>query len=472
MKTINLTIFSLLLLLFTGILTGCELKPNKQDKRENKRPNVIILFSDDAGYADFSMNGNQLIKTPHIDAIAQHGVTFTNGYVSGPVCSPSRAGLLTGRYQQRFGHECNLSMNPYNKVDEELLGLPVEEKTIATLMKQNGYRTGLIGKWHLGEKDQFHPCNRGFDEFFGMLGGGAPYHAGQAKKMMRNFEAADYKQLPYLTDAFGDEACRFIESSREQPFFLYLSFNAPHTPMHARPDYLEEARVNFKTEQRAINAAMTRSLDDNVGKVMAKLKELGIEKNTLVFFTNDNGGAMPYNASNNDPFSGTKGTFLEGGIHVPFIAQWPGVIPAGTRYEQPVITLDIFPTAVELAGGELPADRTIDGVNLMPFITGQTKEVPHEALFWRLMHHGAIRKGDWKLIWFDDKAPRLHNLKEDVAEQVDLSEQEPELVKELLADFLNWEKKLVAPIWIQAPQWKKHSRDRYDQANVNKFKKD
>ncbi len=470
MKNIKFVSQTLSLLTFTGMMSGCGIKHQRSETAEGKKPNVIILFSDDAGFADFSMNGSKQIKTPNIDAIAKNGVTFTNGYVSGPVCSPSRAGLVTGRYQQRFGHECNLGSN-YTNVDEELLGLPVGELTIADLMKQNGYRTGMIGKWHLGEKDQFHPCKRGFDTFFGMLGGQSPYHTGEASKIIRNFEPVDYKALPYLTDVFGSEACQFIEKSKDQPFFLYLSFNAPHTPLQARPDYLAEARTQFNTEQRAVNAAMTRSLDENIGKVMTKLKELGLEENTLVFFTNDNGGAMPYNASCNDPFSGTKGTFLEGGVHVPFIAQWPGVIPAGMKYEHPVITLDILPTALALAGGNCPSDRKYDGVDLLPFITGKSDAVPHEMLFWRLQNHGAVRKGEWKLIWFDDQPPRLHNLREDVGEQINLTEKYPELTKELLNEFHNWEKELIAPIWVGHPKWKQHSRLRYKQAYVDSLKK-
>ena len=279
----------------------------------------------------------------------------------------------------------------------------------------------------------------------------------------------NYTSLPYLTDAFGDEACSFIEKNKAQPFFLYLSFNAPHTPMHARPDYLDEARDFFQTEQRAINAAMTRSLDENVGKVMVKLKELGLEENTLVFFTNDNGGAMPYNAYNNSPFSGTKGTFLEGGVHVPFIAQWPKVITAGTKYENTVISLNILATAVGVANGELPNDREYDGVNLIPYITNSVGGIPHETLFWRLMHHGAVRKGDWKLIWFEDKPARLHNLKNDIGVRNDLASQKPELVKELLKEFHNWEEKLTDPVWYSDLKWKKHSIDQYNQNNVEKF---
>ncbi|MFC1493269.1 sulfatase [candidate division KSB1 bacterium] len=438
--------------------------------KSRKRPNIIILFSDDAGYADFSIHGNRLIHTPNIDSIAKNGVEFTNGYMSGPVCSPSRAGLLTGRYQQRFGHEFNIGEN-YSNTDPDLIGLPVNELTIADLLKQQGYATGLVGKWHLGQRPQFHPCNRGFDEFFGMLEGSSTYRRGKAQRMKRNFEQADFESLPYLTDALGDEACSFIDRHENEPFFLYLSFNAVHTPLHARPDYLREARESFETEERAVNAAMTRSLDENVGKVLEKLRELHIEENTIVIFTNDNGGALPYNASSNDPLAGTKGTFLEGGIHVPFVLQWPGMIRKETVFTDPVISLDILPTILRAAGGELPSDREYDGVDLLPFINKDKKNSPHDELYWRLWHHGAVRKGDWKLIWFDDKPPRLHNLADDIGEKTDLSGRYPDNVKELLEGFNTWQEELAEPIWRTDPVWKKHSRDRYDQAYVETLKR-
>ena len=431
------------------------------------QPNIIVIFADDAGYADFSLNGNKLIQTPNIDKIAANGVKFTNAYVSGPVCSPSRAGLLTGRYQQRFGHEYNIGGN-FTNTDPDSIGLAVSEKTVADYLKGEGYNTALIGKWHLGEKPQFHPNRRGFDEFFGMLKGGSPYTTGKAKSIQRNGTPVEAMSLPYLTDAFGDEAVSFIERKGEEPFFLFLSFNAPHTPMHARADYLEEARGHFETEPRAINAAMTRSLDENVGKVMQALREQGLEENTLVIFTNDNGGAMPYNASNNAPFSGTKGTFLEGGIHVPFVAQWPGKIEKGSIYKKSIVTLDILPTALSAAGGQMPTN--LDGVDIMPYLEGRD-EPPHESLFWRLGHHGAVRKGDWKLIWFDDAPPRLHNLISDVGEQIDLSEEEPKLAQELLESFHRWESELIKPVWRTDTIWKAHSRKRYDQAFVNSLRR-
>lgn len=449
--------FTILILL---VLQACS-------QEHESQPNIIVIFADDAGYADFSLNGNKLIQTPNIDAIAANGVKFMNAYVSGPVCSPSRAGLLTGRYQQRFGHEYNIGGN-FTNTDPDSIGLAVSEKTVADYLKNEGYSTALIGKWHLGEKPQFHPNRRGFDEFFGMLKGGSSYTTGKAKNIQRNGTPVEAMSLPYLTDAFGDEAVSFIERKGEEPFFLFLSFNAPHTPMHARADYLEEARGQFETEPRAINAAMTRSLDENVGKVMQALREQGLEENTLVIFTNDNGGAMPYNASNNFPFSGTKGTFLEGGIHVPFVAQWPGKIEKGSSYKEPIVTLDILPTALSAAGGQIP--NNLDGVDLMPYL-GQANTAPHEELFWRLGHHGAVRKGDWKLIWFDDAPPRLHNLSSDVAEQIDLSREEPELTQAMLESYHQWESELIKPVWRTDTIWKTHSRRRYDQAFVSSLRR-
>ena len=446
-----------ILLLIIALSFSCS------EKEIQQPPNIIIIFSDDAGYADFSLTGNKLIQTPNIDAIAANGVNFKSAYVSGPVCSPSRAGLLTGRYQQRFGHEYNIGENFENN-DPDSIGLAVTEKTIADYLKGEGYRTGMVGKWHLGERPQFHPNVRGFDDFFGMLKGGSPYHTGKARDIQRNGNPIAPMSLPYLTDAFGDEAAEFIERNKERPFFLYLSFNAPHTPMHAKADYLEKAKSVFQTEQRAVNAAMTRSLDENIGKVMTKLNELNLEENTLVIFTNDNGGAMPYNASSNAPFSGTKGTFLEGGIHVPFVAQWPARLEKGVTFEHPVITLDILPTVLAASNAVIPAN--LDGVDLLPFMDNADEQSPHKELFWRLGHHGAVRRGDWKLIWFDDLPPRLHNLSDDVAEQFDLSEEQPDLTNQLLESFHQWESGLIKPLWRTDTIWEAHSRMRYDQKYV------
>ncbi|MAG59023.1 MAG: sulfatase [Planctomycetes bacterium] len=439
--------------------------------QDSKRPNIVLLFADDAGWADFSMHRSTTHATPHIDRIAKEGVRCIAGYVSAPVCAPSRAGLLTGRYQQRFGFEFNL---PGQQAKPGFLrGLPKSELTVATLLKKAGYRTGLIGKWHQGKADACHPNARGFDHFFGMIGGSSPYSPGLAKRIVRNRERLAAENLPYLTDAFGDEACAFMEkqASQTQPFFLFVSFNAPHGPMQPPEDAMQKMRPDFETKVRAANAAMTRSLDDNVGKILARLDSLKLARNTLVVFTNDNGGAMPYNGSLNEPYAGTKGTFLEGGVRVPFIVRWPGRLAAGKTYDAPVSTLDLLPTFCAAAGATLPADRTYDGVDLVPFLTGAKEGIPHEALFWRLDDVAAIRHGQWKLIRFAEHPPRLHDLMADPSERKNVAAGTAKVRQDLLARIASWEKQLTEPHWTRARKWRQHSYERYDQAKVDGWKR-
>jgi len=431
------------------------------------RPNFVVLFADDAGYADFGVHGSTTIRTPRIDSIAEDGVRFEAGYVTASVCSPSRAGLLTGRYQQRFGHEFNIAAGAGAPQ-----GLPTTELTIADLLGGAGYATGLVGKWHLGEDPEYHPCERGFDEFFGMLRGSNIYVPGAAQGLLRGTEPVAAGELPYLTDAFGDEACRFIRAHAEGPFFLFVSFTAPHTPMQARAADMPAERERFETKVRATYAAMMRAMDDNVGKVLDQLQTLDLADRTLVVFVNDNGGAMPYNASLNAPYSGTKGTFLEGGVRVPFFARWPGHIAAGTTFAAPVSTLDLLPTMVKLAGGALPDDRAYDGVDLMPHLAGTAATAPHEALFWRLDDIAAIRKGPWKLVRFESAPPRLHDLARDPSESKNLAEDAPERVAELLAELERWEADTIAPLWNRNPIWRAHTMERYDQAKVDTFARD
>jgi arylsulfatase A-like enzyme len=449
------------------LFAGCHSFQQAPDRDQN----VIILFSDDAGYADFGFQGNGQFTTPHLDAIASSGVRFTNAYVTASVCSPSRAGLLTGRYQQRFGHEYNLPGMEDPNVTEEMRGLPLSEVTVADLMKQAGYVTGIIGKWHLGEYTHFHPERRGFDEFFGMLGGSSRYLPGTARRITSNFKDVDNASLPYLTDAFGDEAVAFIERHRQDPFFLYVSFNAPHTPLEARRDYMDEARAVFETESRALNAAMTRSLDENVGKIISALERYRLTDNTIVIFTNDNGGAMPYNASLNDPLRGTKGTLLEGGIRVPFVMQWPASLPKGRTYVSPISTLDILPTAVRAAGGRLPNDRRIDGVDLIPYLTGEREGAPHDVLFWKTNWSAAVRRGHWKLVRTPAGEHWLFNLRDDIGETTDLYERRPEVAEALRRELGRWEATLPPPIWTSEPRWREHSLIRYDQKAVDTFKR-
>jgi arylsulfatase A-like enzyme len=435
------------------------------------RPNVVIVFSDDAGYADFGFQGNEDFATPYIDALVGNGVRFSNAYVTASVCSPSRAGLLTGRYQQRFGHEYNLPGMEDPAVTREMRGLPLSEVTIADLMKQAGYATGIIGKWHLGRHRRFHPERRGFDEFFGMLGGSSPYEPGSARAIVSNFKDVDYTRLPYLTDAFGDEAVAFIERHLRDPFFLFVSFNAPHTPLQARPNYLEEARATFETRARALNAAMTRSLDENVGKIVNALEEYGLTDNTIVIFTNDNGGAMPYNASLNDPLRGTKGTLLEGGIRVPFVIQWPDRFSHSQTYDYPISTLDILPTIVAAGSGRIPDDLRVDGVDLLPYLTGERDGAPHNHLFWKTNWAAAVRSGDWKLVRTPADEYWLFDLSEDIGETTDLYEHRPDVAETLRSELERWERTLPAPIWVSEPMWREHSLARYDQKTVETYKR-
>ncbi len=432
-------------------------------------PNLIILFSDDAGYADFGFQGSTDIRTPHLDALARSGIRFTNGYVTASVCSPSRAGMLTGRYQQRFGHELNLPGKPDPAVPEALRGLPLSERTIADLLREEGYVTGLIGKWHLGLADHFHPLNRGFDEFFGLRAGSGPYWPGRVDRIENGMKPVPADSLEYLTDEFGNRAVDFIARHRKEPFFLFLSFTAPHTPMQAKEEYLAEELGRFQTDVRAKNAAMTRSVDDNIGKVVATLEAFGLRENTIIVFANDNGGAMPYNGSLNSPLRGAKGTALEGGNRVPYIISWPGTIPEGIVFSNPVSTLDILPTFLAAAGGTLPSDRTYDGVDLLPFLNGERTEAPHDTLFWKMEWGAAVRAGDWKLVRTPNAEHWLFNLANDISETTDLALEYPEKMANLRASLESWESAHPAPIWVIDQAWHARTSERYDQSIVDGF---
>lgn len=414
-------------------------------------PNILLIVGDDMGYADVGFNGCKDIPTPHLDALAASGVRFTHGYVSGPYCSPTRAGLLTGRYQQRFGHE----FNPGGAAT----GLPVTETTLANRLKAAGYATALVGKWHLGSSPAMQPQARGFDTFFGFLGGAHSYF--NTTGMLRGTE--QIKELDYTTDAFGREAAAFIGQHRTgQPWFLYLAFNAVHTPMDATKERLAKFAAIADPKRRTY-AAMMSAMDDNIGLVLKQLRETGQEKNTLVFFISDNGGpTMPgvtVNASRNDPFRGSKRTTLEGGIRVPFVVSWPDRIKPGV-YAQPVIQLDLTATALTAAGIDAAADRKLEGVDLLPYLAGAKSGAPHEALYWRFGEQMAIRLGDFKLVRYDTNADtltgarnqptsplKLYNLASDPHEDRDLAAAMPDKVKELQAKWNAWNASNVKPLW-------------------------
>ena len=430
----------------------------QKGRARKNQPNIIVIVSDDMGYADLGCQGCKDIATPNIDSITQNGIRFTDGHVSCPVCSPTRAGLATGRYQQRFGHEFNTGPPPGGLQDH--VGLPLTEITIADVLKSAGYVTGAVGKWHLGMAPHFHPFKRGYDEFFGFLHGGHSYidpGLGTFNPVLRGTEPVDEKE--YLTDAFSREAVAFIERHHDKPFFLYLTYNAVHTPLQAPPRY-QDSFKEISDPKRRIYAGMLTALDEGIGKVLAKLRELGIYQDTLLFFFSDNGGPTPANGSSNGPLRATKGTMYEGGIRVPFMIQWPSRLKAGQVYEQPVIALDILPTAAAAAAAQLPKDRKIDGVNLLPYLAGEPfrsgrsgpaapdgkKTPPHEILFWRMGQNHAVRKGNWKLVTMGTQT-ELFDVASDIGESHDLSSAQPEVLKELQRAFDKWNAQMAEPLW-------------------------
>jgi arylsulfatase A-like enzyme len=415
---------------------------------QQRKPNVVVFLSDDVGYGEYGFQGGKDIPTPNIDSIAKNGVRFTQGYVSGPYCSPTRAGLMTGRYQTRFGHEFN-GGGPAGKTE---FGLPETEKTIADRLKALGYATCAVGKWHLGAGPKYIATARGFDEFYGTVAN-TPFF--NPPNFIDTRVSPDVRPVKddnfYTTDAYAERAVDWIGRNMDKPFFLYLPFNAQHAPLQATKKYLDRF-PNIQDDKRRTFAAMMSAMDDAVGKVLAKVREIAQEENTLIVFFSDNGGPTPQTTSRNDPLRGVKATTLEGGVRVPFCAQWKGKIPSGMVYDNPIIQLDILPTAVVAAGGKIDPAWKLDGVDLMPYLAGGNKGKPHETLYWRFGEQWAIRKGDWKLVAsrIDGKEPRLFNLKNDIGEAADLTAKEPGKVKELLADWKAWNAEQKDPLWKPA----------------------
>jgi arylsulfatase A-like enzyme len=414
-----------------------------------KKPNIIVFLSDDVGYGEYGFQGNKEIPTPNIDSIAKNGVRFKQGYVAATYCSPCRAGLLTGRYPTRFGHEFN-GGGPAGGKD---FGLPVTEKTIADRLKAQGYATACVGKWHLGHSEKHIATARGFDEFYGTVANTPFFNPPNFIDTRKSKEITPVKDNDfYTTDAYGERAVDWIGKQKGKPFFLYLPFNAQHAPLEAPKKYLDRF-PNIEDEKRKKFAAMMSAMDDAVGKVLAKVKDMGEEENTLIFFFSDNGGPTMQTTSKNDPLRGRKATTLEGGIRVPFCAQWKGQIPAGTTFDHPMIQLDILATAVVAAGGKLDPEWKLDGVDLMPYLTGKVKDAPHSVLYWRFGEQWAIRKGDFKLVASavdGVKNVKLYNLKDDIGEATDLAEKMPEKVKELQTDWDKWSAEQIKPLWVPA----------------------
>jgi arylsulfatase B len=446
------------------------------------QPNVIIILADDLGYNDLGCQGSQDIPTPNIDRLAAEGVRCTSGYVTWPACAPSRAGIMTGQDSHRFGFYTN--PNPILAADQ---GLPAGIMTVPKALQQRGYVTGGIGKWHLGTSHDRHPNQMGFTEWFGFLGGAHNYfpweHYGkpvprrpwpewfvnQTLPIVRNDEPVPMKG--YMTDILSDEATAFIQRHKAEPFFLYLSYTAPHSPWEAPDD--EAAKLDLakmirqdpiSAEFRRTYGAMVTRLDQGVGKVIAALRDANLDQRTLIFFLSDNGGGAnrhdngkPGYPSSNHPLRGSKGTLYEGGIRVPFLARWKGTLPAGVDYHQPVSSFDMGATALALAGGA-PAGMPLDGVNILPHLTGQTKTAPHERLVWKLNGRGAIREGRYKLLTAEENAKyELYDLDADRSETRNIAAELPEIVQRLDATWKLWNADMKPPAWKNVPptEWTK-----------------
>ena len=403
------------------------------------QPNLVIFYADDLGWGELGCQGNPQIPTPNIDAIARNGVRFTNGYVAATYCSPSRAGLMTGRYPTRFGHEFNSVANR--------TGLRLDQVTLAERLRSLGYATACVGKWHLGGGLEYRPTRRGFDEFFGTLANTPFFHP---TNFVDSRISDDVRPVTdpafYTTDAYAERAIDWIERSKGRPWFLYLPFNAQHAPLQAPKKYLDRFS-GITDEKRRIFAAMMASMDDAVGRVMAKVRALGQEDNTIVFFIADNGGPTQSTTSGNGPLRGFKMTTFEGGPRVPFLAQWKGRWPAGKVYDLPVMNLDVLPTAVTAAGGKPEASWQLDGVDLTPFVTGVNSTRPHQTLYWRYGPQWAVRHGDLKLVVSKGGSgmPYLYDLSKDIGESKDLAATQPAKVRELQALWDKWSAEQAEP---------------------------
>lgn len=405
------------------------------------QPNILVILVDDAGYNDFGFMGSKDMMTPNIDQLASQGVVLTDAHVAATVSSPSRACLITGRYGHRFGYECNPSDNDY--------GVSLDEQTIADVFKESGYRTAAIGKWHLGTLDKYHPNKRGFDYFYGMKAGGRDYfydeknsdRPGDERNILLNDKQVRFDG--YLTDVFSEKAVEFIKNT-DQPFMMYLAYNAVHTPMQATQEDLDR----FSGHPRQKLAAMTWALDRGVGTVIQGLKETGKFDNTLIFFLSDNGGAT-INNSSNYPLKGFKGNKFEGGHRVPYFIVWNGKIKSGIKFDGLASSLDIFATAIDAAGISKTKNK-LDGVSLIPYLSGKKKGNPHEILFWRKMDTRAIRMGDYKLIITHGVDSVLYHVKSDLEEMNNILDQEPEVYKRMAKRLKQWEdEECVEPLWTE-----------------------
>ncbi|WP_163397320.1 arylsulfatase B [Flavobacterium fluviatile] len=450
---------------------------------QTKKPNILVILCDDLGYNDVGFNGSTDIITPEIDKLAKGGTTFTSAYVGHTFCGPSRAALLTGRYTQEIG-------TPYNLRDDGRAtpsGVPVKETFMSTMLHDAGYYTSVIGKWHLGDNPEFRPNNRGFDDFYGFLGGGHKYFPEKYQPYYEKQKAAgaypinvyftpllhndkEVKETEYITDAFSREAVRVIKesSAKKKPFFMYLAYNAPHVPLEAKEEDLKIFE-NIKDKDRRTYAAMVYAVDRGVGEIVKTLKATNQFDNTLIVFLSDNGGNFDHGA-NNYPLKGTKGDTFEGGFRVPMFFHWPNQVAAGAQFDHPVTALDLYPTFAHLAKTKLPKGKKVNGLNIWNDLAANTSPHKNEMIYALRYREGycdvAARKEDWKITRMGNEPWQLFNITNDMGEHKDLAGQFPERVKEMVAETKEWTKSHITPLWFysqaDAEYWASGRLPNYD----------
>lgn len=478
MKNLNVLRTTILGLTLFGM--SCNTLANNQ----MERPNIVVILTDDMGYADVGFNNSPDIKTPNLDTLAEQGATFSSAYNVHPFCGPSRAGLMTGRYPHKIGSQFNLPRS--NRSGG--LGIDINETYISKVLQDSGYFTGAIGKWHLGEDAEFHPNNRGFEEFYGFLNGGhdyfpekfKPQYEKQRKEGLNNaiyqyirpleHNGKEVDEKEYITDGLSREAVKFIEKAaddKQQPFFLYLAYNAPHSPMQAKQEDMAQF-PEIKDNQRRIYAGMVYAVDRGVKKLVDSLKATGQYDNTLIVFLSDNGGKPNLGASN-APLSGRKGSVLEGGFRTPMFFHWPNKIKGGTEYRHPVSTLDFYPTFSQLAKANLPKGKKLDGKDLMQHVINNTNARPGEMIY-SLRHRkghseASARRDNWKVTKTSGNQWQLFDIENDLGEKHDLSKKYPNIVREMVAEMEVWTWSNTQPQWFHIQEegvlWREHAMPRF-----------
>ncbi|QHI39242.1 Arylsulfatase [Kordia antarctica] len=428
------------------------------------RPNIIMIMCDDLGYSDVGFNGSKDIKTPNLDALAANGTKFSAAYVPHPFCGPSRAGIMTGRYAHKIGAQFNLPPNS-ETIGE---GIDINEKFFSKVLQESGYKTGLVGKWHLGAVQKYHPNNRGFDDFYGFLGGGHSYFPDDYREKYAQQKAngrkvifeyllplehngKEVRENEYLTDALSAQGVRFIDESakKDSPFFLFMSYNAPHTPLEAKEEDMA-LYANIKDKKRRTYAAMVHAVDRGVGELVAQLKASGEYENTLIVFLSDNGGRTDRGGTNY-PLKEGKGSVFEGGFRVPMFFHWNGVVPAGKTYDSPISALDLYPTFAKLADATIPTTKALDGKDIWNDFMMQKPIRENENIFTMRHRNGytdvGVRNGEWKAVKVYQQKWKLFNIEDDIEEATDVSANHPTILKELVAQAEAWSKTNIQPRW-------------------------